>query len=205
MKERKLLLLGLLLAHSRHGYQINDIIEKNLSECVNVKRSTAYSTLDGLCSSGHVRMESEQVGNRPPRKVYTLTPSGRRLFDRLLREYLTSLEGFSMPVETALIYLDVLDEEERLRCLERRRQKLQGAIAALEAAPSHGHGKGIDMAISHRLTLMRAELDWLSAQEERLREVDAEVADIAEGRYPASGPWNESVSGGHQGTDERKE
>ncbi len=161
MEERKLLLLGLLLSQSQHGYQINDFIEKNLSGFVGMKRSTAYSTLDNLCESGHVRMELEQVGNRPARKVYTLTDEGRRLFDQLLREYLVKLEGFEMPVEIALMYIDSLEETERVGWLSKRLAAIDAAIAALAATPPHGFGVGVDLAIGHRLHMMRAEREWL--------------------------------------------
>jgi len=169
VKERKLLLLGLLLTQSQHGYQINEFIEKNLSGFVEMKRSTAYSTLDRLCDSGHVHMEVEQVGNRPSRKVYTLTDEGRELFDKLLREYLVKLDGFAMPIETALVYVDAMESEERLKWLEKRKVTLDMAVNMLGAAPSHGFGVGVDMAISHRLCMMTAEQTWLSDQIQRMK------------------------------------
>lgn len=161
MEERKLLLLGLLLSQSQHGYQINDFIEKNLSGFVDMKRSTAYSTLDNLCESGHVQMQMEQVGNRPARKVYTLTDDGRGLFDELLREYLVKLEGFEMPVETALLYIDSMEEPERREWLAKRVGALDVSIATLSATPAHGFGVGVDLAIHHRLHMMQAEREWL--------------------------------------------
>lgn len=167
MKERKLLLLGLLLTQSRHGYQINDFIEKNLAACIEIKRSTAYSTLDNLCAAGYVHMDVEQNGNRPPRKVYTLTAKGRKLFDRLLKESLTKLEGHTTPFETALLYIDAVQPHERLTLLERRKELLGQAISELESVPSHGEGSGVNFSISHRLYVMRAELEWLTMEIER--------------------------------------
>lgn len=45
LKHRSLILLGLLMGQSQHGYQINEFIEKNLSVVTDMKKSTAYATL----------------------------------------------------------------------------------------------------------------------------------------------------------------
>ncbi|HET8628279.1 MAG TPA: PadR family transcriptional regulator, partial [Thermomicrobiales bacterium] len=75
--ERALLLLGVLMTQSQHGYQINDFIERTLCNVTAMKKPTAYLILDRLAAAGHVSVRSEQQGNRPPRKVYTVTDSGR--------------------------------------------------------------------------------------------------------------------------------
>lgn len=167
MNQRKLLLLGLLRTENRHGYEINDFIEKNLSACIEIKRSTAYSTLDALCASGHVAMHVEQAGNRPPRKVYSLTAEGGKLFDRLLRESLTKLDGTTASFETGLVYIDALSPEERVSLLSKRARAIDIAISALEAIPSHGDGSGVDISVSHRRRMLKAEHEWLSSHIER--------------------------------------
>jgi DNA-binding PadR family transcriptional regulator len=75
--ERALLLLGVLMTQSQHGYQINDFIENRLCRIADMKKATAYAQLDRLHGGGMVDIEIEQVGNRPPRKVYTITDAGR--------------------------------------------------------------------------------------------------------------------------------
>lgn len=168
MKERKLLLLGLLLSQSLYGYQINDFIVNNLSGFVETKRSTVYSTLDSLCSTGHVHMVVEQVGNRPVRKVYTLTEKGRHLFNKLLKEFLVKLEGFAMPFETSLLYLDTLPPHEWADWLNKRKQILDQTVLVFQATPSHAFSTSINLALSHRLCMMQAEQQWLAEQIENL-------------------------------------
>ncbi len=163
MNQKKLLLLGLLRAHSQHGYEVNDFIEKNLSACIEIKRSTAYSTLDTLCASGHVTMHLEQAGNRPPRKVYSLTNKGRTLFDRLLREALTKLDASASSFETGLLFVDALPQEELVVLLRKRRQALGSAISDLDTVPSHGEGSGVDTMVSFRRKMLKAEDEWISA------------------------------------------
>ena len=64
MEHRSLILLGLLMGQSQHGYQINEFIEKNLSIVTDMKKSTAYATLDKLHQKGFIDIKFEQKGNR---------------------------------------------------------------------------------------------------------------------------------------------
>ena len=73
--DNELLLLGLLRQQSQHGYQINDFIERNLSRMASLKKATAYALLERLREAGHISAVTVQEGNRPPRQVYTITPS----------------------------------------------------------------------------------------------------------------------------------
>ncbi len=72
MDERSLFLLGILMVQSAHGYQINDFIEKNLIQVTDMKKATAYALLERMSRSGLVTVHTEQEGNRPPRKVFSI-------------------------------------------------------------------------------------------------------------------------------------
>lgn len=168
MDERSLLLLGMLRSQSQHGYQINEFIEKNLYRVIDIKRSTAYSILDRLSAAGLVDVTVEQEGNRPPRKVYTITESGEAKFHELLLENLIQSEGVSSPYDIGLMFLDALTTEEALNCIDNRLEKLQQWIAMYESAPKHGFGVGVDLAVDHRLMLVRAERDWLEDVRDRV-------------------------------------
>ena len=43
--EKKLLLLGLLLSHSMHGYQLNEMLKNNIGIPITLKKSNAYKIL----------------------------------------------------------------------------------------------------------------------------------------------------------------
>ncbi|QQE79900.1 PadR family transcriptional regulator [Alicyclobacillus sp. SO9] len=168
MDERSLLLLGMLRTQSQHGYQINEFIEQNLSRVIDIKRSTAYSILDRLSAAGYVDVTVEQEGNRPPRKVYAITPQGEAQFYELLRENLTEAEGLSSPYDIGLMFLDALSQEEALAAVKTRIEKLQYWTEMYENAPRHGFGVGVDLAVEHRLMLVKAELDWLKSVRNRI-------------------------------------
>lgn len=168
LDERHLLILGLLMTQSRHGYSINEFIEKNLGRVSGMKRATAYALLEKMERQGLVQMDTETVGNYPPRKVYSLTPAGREAFFALLQELLVKTDAGSSPVDIALMFIDWLDREQVIALLQQRIGKLQALSAQLRTTPVHKRTPGVNYALEHKLALLQAEEEWLRSLIERL-------------------------------------
>ncbi|MGN6362522.1 MAG: helix-turn-helix transcriptional regulator [Thermomicrobiales bacterium] len=166
--ERALLLLGVLMVQSQHGYQINDFIERALCDVTTMKKPTAYALLDRLAAAGHISVHAEQEGNRPPRKVYTITPSGRSLFLVLLRENLAAVDQPTFAGDIGLMLLRYLPLEEALACLRQRLASLDAQLARQTRVPPHGEQLTIDLALEHLAVLRHAERDWLAGVIDRL-------------------------------------
>jgi DNA-binding PadR family transcriptional regulator len=173
--ERALLLLGVLMTQRRHGYQINDFIERRLCQVVSMKKPTAYALLDRLAAAGHISVSIEQEGNRPPRKVYTVTGSGRALFGELLQRNLASLDAPTFAGDIGLMFLNHLPLPEAIACLRQRLARLDALLADSAAVPPHGGSLTLNLALDHVTTLRRADRAWLGATIARLEEELAEV------------------------------
>lgn len=162
MEHRSLLLLGLLMSQSQHGYQIHDFIEKNLTFITNMKKATAYSLLDRLSKEGYIDVSVEYDGNRPPRKVYSINNNGRRHFNDLLLENLSSAETVYYEGDIGLMFLDHLPADETIHALQKRRSEMQDKYNELKQLPIHGHSKGVNLSIRHQQKMLEAELSFLS-------------------------------------------
>ena len=106
--ERELLLLGLLQKEEMHGYQLHEFIDSFMQTCVDLKKSTAYYLLEKMAKEGYVTRTEEREGNRPPRRVYHLTPAGEARFLDLLRQNLATYLPAKFPGDTGLTFLDNL-------------------------------------------------------------------------------------------------
>jgi DNA-binding PadR family transcriptional regulator len=168
--ERVLLLLGLLSTQSQHGYQINEFIEHNLGRVSLMKKATAYALLTRMEAAGLVEAEDEREGNRPTRRVYSITPQGSDLMREMLVSVLEEPSGSLPPGEIAVMYIASLDPEAAIGALERRLTAMDEHIAELEEAPKHPTVIGVDLAIERRLTLLRADREWFANLVERLRQ-----------------------------------
>jgi len=157
--EKKLLLLGLLRRQEMHGYQLNEFIDNNLALCTDLKKPTAYYLLDKMSAEGLIRAETEQEGNRPPRRVYRLTETGEAAFQALLRENLSAYAHVNFPGDIGLAFLDGVTPGEALPLLLEQRQKAQVRLAEIQTVPVHGGS--LQLVFSHQAHHLQAELAWL--------------------------------------------
>jgi len=170
MEARKLLLLGLLLTASGHGYQLNENIEANFGGVVEMSKTTAYAILQRLAKAGDVRVRDEPQPNRPPRKVYSITPQGEALFLTLLRENLASAAPLVLAGDAGLLFIDALRRDEAAGLLNLRLAALRAKIAEYERMRSVAQGFGMELAVGRHLALLRADEVWLTDVLHRLKE-----------------------------------
>jgi DNA-binding PadR family transcriptional regulator len=157
--ERELLLLGLLRQQEMHGYQLYEFIEQALAVCTDIKKSTAYYLLNKMASDGWITEQQVREGNRPLRRVYSLTPAGEAAYQRLLRANLAEFQPVYFPGDIGLAFIDDLPVDEAIALLEARREKLSDVLHQVKSAPTH---KGrLQWAIQHQMQHLGAEIVWL--------------------------------------------
>ncbi len=172
--ERALLLLGVLTIQRQHGYQINDFIER--CGVTTMKKPTAYALLERLAAAGHIAVATEQAGNRPPRKVYTITDTGRALFDRLLARNVATADAPIAAGDIGLMFIDHLPRAEALAGLRQRLAQLDAQLAGRahqELPHDHGH-LSVALVLAHQAARLRADRQWLAETIDRLAQA-AEV------------------------------
>lgn len=158
--DRKLLLLGLLRREEMHGYQLHEFIDQNLALCTNLKKPTAYYLLDKMAAEGWLVTETEQEGNRPPRRIYRLTPEGENAYQRLLRENLGRYTPVNFPGDIGLAFLDGLETDEALELLTQQQRELEARMQEIQNVPAHQGS--LQLVFSHQKRHLQTELDWLA-------------------------------------------
>jgi len=158
--ERKLLLLGLLNSSDMYGYQINEMIDQHLGTSVQLTKPTAYRYLNQLAEEGYISSTAEQDGNRPVRKVYSITPKGKEAFNTMLRESLANYAPSPSHSTIAIAFLDEVSPEEALPLLEKRQQKIRNLLEGFSADVDHSGS--FSYMISHQIRHLEAEWAWLN-------------------------------------------
>ncbi|MEI0740157.1 PadR family transcriptional regulator [Paenibacillus sp. JTLBN-2024] len=161
MDERELLVLGLLMTQSQHGYQINDFIERNLGQVSDMKKATAYAILKRLDKQGCVNVTVEQEGNRPPRQIYSITEEGKTRFFQLLRASLVHAENTTPDGNIGLMFIDHLSREDAIELLKIKLERVQQLIGACSKIPPHGEGIGVNLSFRHRMALLECNKHFL--------------------------------------------
>lgn len=81
----------MLMQKDRYGYDISD----DLSRRIEIADGTVYPLLRKLKGDGYVTTYLSEESGGPPRKYYSITESGRQLYNRERKEWL----GFIQAVE----------------------------------------------------------------------------------------------------------
>ena len=128
VKDKRLLLLGILSEHSLHGYQLNDLL-KSPTNAIRIGKANAYQLLAKLEHDRLVVGREERVEKRPPRTVYTITETGRAEFLRLLQERLIEVQPFEHPDSISLNFINSLEPEVAVSLLKQRATRLADRCA----------------------------------------------------------------------------
>jgi DNA-binding PadR family transcriptional regulator len=159
--EKKLLILGLLLSHDLHGYQLNDVIQQNPGTPISLKKSNLYKLLNDMEKDGWVTYVQEKAGNRPTRRVYSVTEEGEKEFYRLLRENLASHASPEYPSIVGLDFLHMLPADEVVTLLEKRLQIVNEKFEILDNISSEMRHTHLSSAFLHHQ--YSNEIEWLTA------------------------------------------
>ncbi len=91
----ELMVLCLLSESDLYGYQIVQAIAERSEGIIQVQIGTLYPVLYKLTEEGYITDTEVPAGKRRVRVYYHLEPSGQKLLDDLLSEYLSFEHGLS--------------------------------------------------------------------------------------------------------------
>jgi DNA-binding PadR family transcriptional regulator len=120
MTNAELAILGLIAEQSRHGYDIEQIIEaRGMREWTEIGFSSIYYLLKKLEKAGLVEGRLQQAeGQGPARKVYTITSQGRQTLVEGALAVLSAPQGGSSPFLLGLANYPALPRERLLAALD---------------------------------------------------------------------------------------
>ncbi|MGB2798497.1 MAG: PadR family transcriptional regulator [Dehalococcoidia bacterium] len=168
---RQLLLLGVLLGGKMHGYRLNEYVTHAMSLYTDLKKSTAYYTLQKLEKDGYVQIEVEREGRRPERRVYQITEKGRACFFDLLRRHLSGFTRTYYVDDIGIAFMDQLSTAQARQLLAAKREKIQAVLQQFRGLP--GHGGNWRHVISHNIAHLEVEVAWLNSVLSELDDVEA--------------------------------
>ena len=115
MSDRALLpgefgVLGLLAIRPMYGYEMARYFDRDdLHDVCPIEQSLLYTYVRNVEERGLVTGIEERVGNRPPRKTYSLTDSGRQLVDLWLRQTVDRMREVRLVFLLKLYFLSEID------------------------------------------------------------------------------------------------
>lgn len=174
------ILLG-LLREPASGYDLKRQFQATVANFWPARLSQIYPTLKRLERKGHLRSRREPSEKGPPRRVYSLTRSGRSELRRWLRRgpqrgterfgylgQLAFLDELHDPAATEAFVCTLRGQMaewlERLRAIEREIEQKCGAWEEVDEEMFHGW-----IALRAGIHTVEARVRWLDETLERLR------------------------------------
>src|SRR5690348_15424573 len=97
-----------------HGYDVRrELLSWDVESWANIQAGSIYHALRKLSEEGLLEaVATEQVGARPARTTYRITPKGQAEFEELLRKYWWNVEPSIDPFQAAWCFLPSLPRAE---------------------------------------------------------------------------------------------
>ena len=153
--------LGLLLSGPKHGYEMARYFDRDdLAEVCPIEQSMLYTYLRNVEERGLVEWSETRVGNRPPRKLFELTPHGRDLVETWLDEPVQRLREVRLEFLLKVYFLHQLDLERERALLEAQISSCQRYFERLTEREASSTGFGRLVAASKR-SGAESTLRWL--------------------------------------------
>ena len=165
--EKRLFLLGLLRKSEMYGYKITELIKAHFDFSIAITTPTAYRLLHKMAEDGWIIYRDEKVGNRPERRVYSITEKGEHAFQSLLRQSLANYKPADHVSPVSLAFLALLPPEEALPLLEKRKQLIENYLKRLHEIASQQMQSYL--VLENQQLHVETELVWIQELIERLR------------------------------------
>lgn len=125
-------ILGLLHTQPMTGYELKQAFDSSLGFFSGASFGSIYPILNSCRKKGLVNMEVEVQDGKPNRKIYSLTPEGRKSFMNALSDELL-MSPYKNEFLTRLFFFGFLDHGDRQRIVEEYLSYIDGKLEALEA------------------------------------------------------------------------
>jgi len=165
-------LLGFLRQHPMHAYEMHQLLtqSKALGRVWYLKQSHLYALLSRLERVGYIVTATEAQGNRPPRKIMSLTPAGQTAFDHWLTAPVEHGRDFRLEFLAKLYFAIGADPSVAQSLIDRQRQACQSALTRLQIQRQSVEPESTfsELVLQFRESQMTAILEWLATCAERL-------------------------------------
>jgi DNA-binding PadR family transcriptional regulator len=175
-------ILGFLSYGPQTGYNLKNLFDLSVRHFWPADQSQIYRTLSDLADEGFATVELVEQTDRPNKKVYHITETGRAELQRWLLDPIPPLEPRSAPL-IQVFFGGLLDDEEMLAKFERLQDQCRAILAAYDQVPEQIE-PFFEVAKDQReifywlLTLeagkrtMQAHLEWAESVIERLKKAN---------------------------------
>ena len=172
-------ILGFLNYHPYSGYDLKKVLDVSVRHFWNADQSQIYRTLSKLADLGQINMEIIEQDDRPDRKVYYITDTGRSALLQWLGGPPPLGSAHSGPM-VQVFFMGALSDAEVLRQFEGYANIMRMVLNGFESVPGDVENVYQDvqsprerffwlLTLDNGIRNMRANLEWAEAAIEKMK------------------------------------
>jgi DNA-binding PadR family transcriptional regulator len=162
-------LLGFLNQEPMHGYDLHRRAEDELGRIWRMGIGNIYGALNRLEQAGHVESTLSPQENRPTRKVYRITRSGRGSFRKWLQQPVPNMRRLRVELLAKLYFVHALGLNDAQELIAAQETICRKRIEWLEHSAAQCDPQAFDrLVFDFRCRQIEAILGWLQAYRERI-------------------------------------
>jgi DNA-binding PadR family transcriptional regulator len=172
----KYALLGILAEKDLHGYELKSSFDEKIGDFWSLNYGQIYSTLDRLEKEELVTYDRQAQERRPDRKIFSITPQGRRELEEWLSRPVSRVRALRDEFFIKLVFMDKSNPSPILELIEKQKTlylKHMNRLTQRKVALKK-EGRGLDALTTELLMdagLFHAEADikWLTLCESKIK------------------------------------
>lgn len=174
----QLAILGFLREKDFYGYELKKVMERFMAGWADIKFGSIYYALERLARDGLVEpIRQEKSGSNPARTIYRITETGRQSFMKMLKENLTDVQSYYMPLDIGLFFSFNLEKEDVAKILRDRVDMLHDMLKLLveqeqRLLKNPGIPEIAAALVTHLQAHLEADRNWVEGMVERYENRD---------------------------------
>ena len=157
----RLSLLGLLMVRPQHGYELYQEFNRELGRVWRIGLSQLYAQIKQLEETGLVMAQVEPQSNRPARKVYHLTSTGRKAFLEWLHQPTPYLSHIRFEFLARVYFFRLLELPGLEEFVAEQKTICRARAETLARAASETNDPFARLVIEFRKGQLEAAIQWL--------------------------------------------
>jgi PadR family transcriptional regulator AphA len=154
-------LLGILMTGPKHGYELHGYMSARMNEFWQLSMSQIYALLKRLEREGCIISKQEWQENRPARKIFSLTQTGKRRFLSWVQSPVQHVRDFRIEFMAKLFFIRELHLRQGNSLIDRQIEVLQEKIGGIEGAKEKITDGFERVLFSFKTAQTSAVLKWL--------------------------------------------
>lgn len=173
----KYAILGILAEGDLHGYDLKASFDEKVGEFWSLNYGQIYSTLDRLEKEELVTHDRQAQEKRPDRKIFSITPEGRRELENWLSTPVRKVRALRDEFFIKLVFMDKNNIGPLLELIEKQKilylkhmNRLTQQKVALKKDASTLDALTTELLMDAGLFHAEADIKWLALCEDKIRE-----------------------------------